>query len=52
LKAEPLTGLVMMMWALSYSAVRTPLSPILEMRPVSSVSPDWWCHPDMRPNLF
>src|SRR4051812_34091102 len=32
--AEPLTGRVRMMCAASYSAVRTPASPILLMRPL------------------
>ena len=35
-----LTGLVKMMCAASYSALRTVPSPTLEMRPLMSVSPD------------
>jgi hypothetical protein len=38
--AEPFTGRVRMMFAASYSAVRTAPSPIFEIRPVTSVSPD------------
>src|SRR4051794_2407296 len=40
--AEPFTGRVRMMLAASYSAVRPLASPILLMRPVTSVSPDWF----------
>jgi hypothetical protein len=35
-----LTGRVRMMFAASYSAVRTEPSPIFEIRPLTSVSPD------------
>ena len=38
--AEPFTGRVRMTCAASYSAVRTPASPILQIRPVTSFSPD------------
>jgi len=38
---HPLTGLVRMTWAPSKSTARTEASPIFEMRPLKSVSPDW-----------
>ena len=34
LRADPLTGLVRMTWAASNRAVRTPLSPFFDIRPV------------------
>ena len=53
--AEPLTGRVRMAFATSYSAVRTPASPTLLMRPVTSVSPDWYLfgvRPKCAPTAF
>jgi hypothetical protein len=38
-----------MTWAASYSAVRTPASPVFEIRPLTSVSPDWYFR-GVRPN--
>ena len=38
-----------MTWAGSYSAVRTPASPVFEIRPLTSVSPDWYFR-GVRPN--
>src|SRR5918998_3929829 len=53
--AEPFTGRVRMTFAASYSAVRTPASPTLLMRPVTSVSPDWYflgARPKCAPTAF
>jgi hypothetical protein len=42
LSPDPLIGRVSMTFAASYSAVRTLASPILVIRPLTSVSPDWY----------